>query len=99
RARWSAVAEGFWLNPSRETASLPDRPVVDDDASRDIDTALDEPAQASLGAGDALLGVGGLEGQVDDLARRQSEAATDMRLRQQQRARPGLRQPQLAAGV
>ncbi|WP_375182487.1 DNA N-6-adenine-methyltransferase [Sphingomonas adhaesiva] len=99
RARWSAVAEGFWLNPSRETASLPDRPVVDDDASRDIDTTLDEPAQASLGAGDALLGVGGLEGQVDDLARRQSEAATDMRLRQQQRARPGLRQPQLAAGV
>lgn len=93
RARWAKVAEGFWLNPSCEAPSLPDRPVVDDDASRNIDTTLDEPAQASLGAGDALLGVGGLEGQVDDLARRQSEAAPHMRLRQQQGARSTLRQP------
>ncbi|PCG14260.1 MAG: hypothetical protein DI530_04770 [Sphingomonas sp.] len=41
RARWSAVAEGFWLNPSREKASLPDRPVVDGDAIARIDAALD----------------------------------------------------------
>ncbi|KQN93560.1 hypothetical protein ASE95_01015 [Sphingomonas sp. Leaf231] len=99
RARWAEIAEGYWLTRSRGLASLPDRPVVDDDAARDIDTALDQPAQACIGAGDALLGIGGLEGQVDDLARCQPEAATDMRLRQQQRARPGLRQPQPAAGV
>lgn len=99
RARWAEIAEGYWMARSRGSASLPDRPVVDDDAARDIDTALDQPAQARLGAGDALLGVGGLEGQVDDLARREAEAAADMRLRQQQRARSGLRQPQPAAGV
>ncbi len=101
RARWAEIAEGYWLARSRGLASLPDRPVVDDDAARDIDTALDQPAQARLGAGDALLGVGvgGFEGQVENLARRQPEAATDMRLRQQQRARPGRRQPQPAAGV
>ena len=101
RARWAKIAEGYWLARSRGLASLPDRPVVDDDAARDIDTALDQPAQARLGARDALLGVGvgGLEGQVEDLARRQPEAATDMRLRQQERARTGLRQPQPAAGV
>jgi transcriptional regulator with XRE-family HTH domain len=99
RARWAEITEGYWLARSRGPASLPDRPVVDDDAARDIDAAFDQPAQARLGAGDALLGVGGLEGQVDDLARRQPEAAANMRLRQQQRARPGLRQPQPAAEV
>lgn len=99
RARWAEIAEGYWMARSRGLASLPDRPVVDDDAARDIDAALDQPVQARLGASDALLGVGRLEGQVEDFGRRQPEAATDMRLRQQQRARPGLRQPQPAAGV
>lgn len=101
RARWAENAEGAWLARSGGFASLPDRPVVDDDAARDIGAALDEPAQACLGAGDALLGVGvsGLEGQVDDLARCQPKAATHMRLRQQQRARSGLRQPQPTAGM
>jgi len=101
RARWEEITDGYWMARSRGLASLPDRPVVDDDAPRDIDTALDQPAQARLGARDALLGVdvSGLEGQVDDLAGREAEAATHMRLRQQQRARPGRRQPQPAAGV
>lgn len=99
RARWAAIAEGYWLARSRGLASLPDRPVVDDDAASDIDTVLDQPAQARPGAGDALPGVGGLEGQVDDFARGEAEAAADMRLRQQHRTRPGLRQPQLAAKV
>ncbi len=101
RARWAEITEGYWLARSRGLASLPDRPVVDDHAPRDIDTAFDQSAQARLGTGDALLGVGvgGFEGQVDDLAGREAEAATDMRLRQQQRARPGPRQPQPAAGV
>jgi transcriptional regulator with XRE-family HTH domain len=99
RARWAEIAEGYWLARSRGLASLPDRPVVDDDAARDIDAALDQPAQARIGTGDALLGVGGLEAEVDDFGRRQPEAAADMRLRQQQRTRPGLRQPQPAAGM
>ncbi|MDJ0278897.1 DNA N-6-adenine-methyltransferase [Sphingomonas sp. 2R-10] len=99
RARWADIAEGYWLARSRGLASLPDRPVVDDDAARDIDAALDQLAQARLGAGDALIDVGGLEGQMDDLARCEAEAPADMRLRQKQRARPGLRQPQPAAGV
>jgi transcriptional regulator with XRE-family HTH domain len=99
RARWAEIAEGYWMARSRGLASLPDRPVVDDDAACDIDAALDQPAQARLGAGDALIDVGGLEGQMDDLARCEAEAAADMRLRQQERTRPGLRQPQPAAGV
>lgn len=101
RARWAEIAEGYWMARSRGLSSLPDRPVVDDDAARDIDATLDQPAQPRIGAGDALLdvGVSGLEGQVDDLARCQPEAATDMRLRQQERARPGRRQPQPTAGV
>ncbi len=99
RARWAEIAEGYWLARSRGLASLPNRPVVDDDAARDIDTALDQQAQARLGAGDALLGVGGLEGQVDDFARRQPETAAHVRLRQQQGPRSALRQPQPAAKV
>lgn len=99
RARWADLAEGYWLTRSRGLASLPDRPVVDDHAPSDIDTALDQSTQPRLGAGDALLGVGRLEGQMEDLRRRQPEAAADMRLRQQQRARPGSRQPQPAAGM
>ncbi|MGJ3628153.1 hypothetical protein AB5I41_16475 [Sphingomonas sp. MMS24-JH45] len=67
RARWAEIAEGYWLAGCAAAGLLPDRPVVDDDAPRDIDTALDQPAQPRLGAGDALLGVGGLEGLVDDL--------------------------------
>ena len=99
RTRWAEITDGYWLARSGGLASLPNRPVVDDDAACDIDAALDQPAQACLGAGDALLGVGRLEGQVDDLARRQPEAAADVRLRQKQRARPGWRQPQPAAEV
>ncbi|MFD1035500.1 DNA N-6-adenine-methyltransferase [Sphingomonas hankookensis] len=99
RERWEEIAEGYWMARSRGLASLPDRPVVDDDAARDIDAALDQQAQARLGAGDALLGVGGLEGQVDDFARRQPEAAAHVRLRQQQGPRSALRQPQAAAKV
>ena len=41
RERWEEIAEGYWMARSRGLASLPDRPVVDDDAARDIDTALD----------------------------------------------------------
>jgi hypothetical protein len=69
RARWAEIARGTWLAPRRDPASLVDRPIVDDDAARDIDAALDQPAQARIGPSDALLGVRGLGGQVDDLAR------------------------------
>ncbi|RDE06404.1 DNA N-6-adenine-methyltransferase [Sphingomonas aracearum] len=81
RARWSAVAEGFWLNPSRETTSLPDRPVVDGDPVSQIDAALDQFAQARVGTGDAVFDVQRLETEMDDLTRGEAEAAPHMGLR------------------
>lgn len=93
QARWSAVAEGFWLNPSRDTDSLPDRPVVDGDAVARIDAARDQVTKACIGAGDTFLDVQRLEAEVDDLARGEAEAAPHMRLRQQQGARSAVRQP------
>lgn len=93
RARWSAVAEGFWLNPSREAPSLPDRPVVDGNTVARIDPARDQVAQARVGAGNAFLDVQRLEAEVDDLARGEAKAAPHMRLREQHGARSALRQP------
>lgn len=93
RARWSALAEGFWLNPSRVPASFPDRPVVDGDAVGQIDAALDQPTQARVGARHAFLDIQRLETEVDDLARCEAEAAPHVRLRQQKGARSALRQP------